>query len=430
MQEALLHYIWKNSLHKSKEFIADTGEHIKIIEPGFHNQDCGPDFTNARIEIDNTLWAGNIEIHNRSSDWYNHKHHLDQTYDNVILHVVAENNKECYNSKNRHIPCITISPDINTENKYNELIQSKESIPCRNSLDLIDSSRKSLWLSTLTIGRLEHKISYFHGLLVLTKNNWEEAFFIYLARNFGLKINALPFELLAKSIPVKSIYSQPGNLFRTEAILFGQAGFLEETPIDDYQTLLQREFQYHRSKYKLKPLNKDLWKFLRLRPLNFPTIRIAQISDLLTKNAKLLSRTLASSTLNELKEIYLCKVSDYWRTHYTFGIASAHKKKAIGTDSLHGIIINTVIPVLFAYGEIKNRSELKERAISFLEQLPAENNHIIRTWRRLDFPCHHAAESQALLELTEKYCLMRRCLDCQIGNLLLSYSYSNNGNTD
>jgi len=420
MQEALLHYLWKNSLFKPKEYTADTGELIKIIEPGLHNHDGGPDFTNARVEIDGTVWAGNIEIHSQASEWYNHNHDSDRSYDNVILHVVTVNNRICYNSQGRQIPCINLSIDEIIQNRYNELFRSKNTIPCSHSVNKIDPTRKSFWLNALTIKRLEKKSSYFQELLSFTKNNWEETLFIHLARSIGLKTNALPFELLAKSISLKFINSQPGNIFRTEAILFGQAGFLEEDAIDEYHRDLKKEYEYHRKKYRLKPIDKHLWKFLRLRPLNFPTIRIAQLSDLLSKNSNLLSQTLSCSKIEEIYSIYSCGVSKYWNNHYTFGNQSTETKKYIGSNALNSIIINTLVPLMFVYGEMKNHNELKERAIYYLEHMPPEKNHITRMWKKLNFVPENAADSQALIELTESYCLKKHCLDCQIGHLILN----------
>ncbi len=420
MQEALLHYIWKNALFESKKYSADTGELIKIIEPGQHNRDGGPDFTNARIEIDGTVWAGNIEIHKLASDWYNHNHNSDRNYDNVILHVVTDNNRECYNSLGRQIPCITIASDKIIESRYNELLLSKNAIPCSKSVNNTDPLRRSLWLHALTIERLEKKSNYFHELLSFTKNSWEDALFIHMARSFGLKINALPFELLAKSVSLKILYSQPDNPMRTEAILFGQAGFLEGNPKDEYQQVLKHEYNYHRKKYHLSPIDNHLWKFLRLRPLNFPTIRIAQLSNLLTRKSNLLSQTLDCTRIEELYSIYFCSVSDYWKNHYTFGNISANRTKDIGINTLNIVIINTIVPLMFVYGTMKNRNDLKEKAIQFLGQIPSEKNHITKLWKKLNFVPENAAKSQAIIELTESYCSEKRCLDCQIGHLLLN----------
>ncbi len=424
MQEALLHYIWKNSLFEQVEYIADTGEKIKIIEPGIHNHDSGPDFTNAKIKIDGTIWAGNVEIHTQASEWYSHNHHSDNNYNNVILHVVASNNKACFNSKGRQIPSIIITADEIIESRYKELIESKNAIPCSNSVYKIDSTRKSLWLSALAVKRLEQKSNYFNELLSYTKNSWEEALFIHLARSFGLKTNALPFELLAKSISLKYLITHPGNTLRNEALLFGQAGFLEEDPLDEYQSKLKKEYEFHRNKYDLKTIDKQLWKFMRLRPMHFPTIRIAQLSDLLSKRSNLLSQTLDCNHITELYSLYGCGVRDYWKNHFTFGKESSPCKKDLGINTLNVIIINTVVPLLFVYGNSKNRNNIKEKAIYFLEQIPPETNRITKMWKKLDLILKNAAESQALIELTESYCAKKHCLNCQIGHLLLNIGKS------
>lgn len=420
MQEALLHYIWKNSLISRKEYTADTGETINIVDPGLYNHDAGPDFTNAKIVIDGTLWVGNVEIHSQASDWYSHHHDSDQSYDNVIVHVVHNNNRSCFNSAGRQIPNILIVPDRNLQKRYNELIDSKDSIPCSRSVKNIDPVRKNFWLNALTIKRLEKKSHYFRELLAFTKNNWEETFFIHLARSIGLKTNAIPFELLAKSVRLKYLNSKPGDVFRTEAILFGQAGFLEKTAKDKYQERLKKEFEFYRKKYNLYPIDKHLWKFLRLRPLNFPTVRIAQLSDLLSRHTHLLSQTLDCRQTEDLFPLYSCSVSEYWKNHYTFGETSNKTGKHLGRHTINSIIINTLAPFMFVYGEFKNHADLKEKAIQFLEELPPEKNHITRMWEKLGFLPKNAADSQALIELTESYCIKKYCLDCQIGHLILN----------
>ena len=420
MQEALLHYIWKNSIFESKEFKADSGEVIRIIDPGLYNNDGGPDFTNARIEIAGTLWAGNIEIHLQSSDWYSHQHNTNPVYDNVILHVVSENNRSCYNSAGRQIPCIILPVDELIENRYNQLLQNKNTIPCSKSVAGIDPVRKSFWLNALSIARLENKSRYINELLALTRNSWEDTFFINLARSFGLKTNSLPFELLAKSVFLKHIISHPDNTFRTEAILFGQAGFLEEEPADDYQAMLKKEYDFNRKKYGITPVNKQLWKFLRLRPLNFPTVRIAQLCNLLSKNIQLVSQTLSCSTKEELYRLYSCEVSEYWKSHFNFGKQSAECEKKIGIETINRIIINSIVPFMFVYGKTKNNTQLQETAIRILETLPPEKNQISKLWIKLGSPLKNASDSQALIELTRQYCSKKRCLDCQIGHALLN----------
>jgi len=428
MQEVLLHFIWGNNLIRKKTFKADTGEKITIIEPGIQNFDGGPDFTNARIRIDDTTWAGNVEIHVDTCDWYHHKHHTDSAYDNVILHVAAKGDRPCFNSAGRQVPCILIMTPKKIEGRYTELLGSHDTIPCSMQLVKIDRSRKLFWMQALTVKRLENKSRSIRELLEYTRNSWEDAFFIHLARNFGLKINTVPFELLAKSIPLKYLNSKPGDLFRTEAILFGQAGFLKGKSQDDYHSGLKKEYDYLTKKYGLKPIDAHVWKFLRLRPSNFPTIRIAQLSYLISANTNLFSRTIDAGNMEQLYKLYSCEVSDYWKTHYNFRKITPVKEKNLGKYSINNLIINTIIPFLFVYGNLKNNQHIKDFAFSLLEGLPAENNKVTRQWKEAGFRISNAADSQALIELSEQYCSRKHCLDCQLGHMILSMEYTGAGN--
>jgi hypothetical protein len=419
MQEALLQYIWKNSLFIKEKYKSDTEESVTIIDPGSYNTDGGPDFTNAKVKINDTLWAGNIEIHLRASDWYKHNHHVDQAYNNVILHVVSQIDKSCFNSAGRQICCIEIKCDRNIEKKYLHLLASASDIPCHESLSSLNSSLISFWLSSLTVERLQSKISQIHDLLATTRNSWEEAFYILTAYSFGLKINALPFELMAKSIPLKILSNHTGNLMQLEALFYGQAGFLEGETKDEYHSKLQKEYQFFKKKYNLQSIENHLWKFMRLRPKNFPTIRIAQFCSLIHHSNRLFSRTMECEEPGELISLYNCTVSEYWQNHYTFGKISASKLKSLGKATINSIIINTIVPFLFIYGENKNNPLIKEKAIRLLELLPPENNHITRRWSKYSVVCRNAAESQALIQLTNRYCIGKRCIDCQIGHLIL-----------
>ena len=419
MQETLLHYIWKNSLFDNKEYSADTGEKISIVDTGIHNTDSGPDFTNAKVKINGTLWAGNIEIHKNSSEWTRHMHHQNEAYNNVILHVSLQNDRECINSRGRIIPSIQIHFDPEIEYMYNRLIADHSMIPCHSSLTLLNSSLVCLWLSTLTIERLSAKTAAICNLLKLTKNNWEETFYINLAKSFGLKINALPFELTAKATPIKVVSKHSHNLFELEALLFGQAGLLEDKPLDDYHTLLIGEYRYLQKKYSLKGIESHLWKYLRLRPSNFPTIRIAQFCALIHKSNRLFSITMECGSIEELLETYTCSVSEYWKNHYKFGKEAKHMDKTLGLHAKLSLIINTIIPFMFIYGEHKNLEQLKEKALHLLESIPPESNKIIKKWSEYQVKCRHAGDSQALLQLSNEYCSSKRCLDCQIGNLVL-----------
>lgn len=419
MQEALLQYIWKNSLFQQDRCITDTGEVVTILDTGMHNSDGGPDFTNARIEINGTIWAGNVEVHVNASDWYAHKHHTDRAYNNVILHAVARTDKECLNAAGRQVPCLNLQYDKRIERKYRKLITNPTSIHCCNDLHKLDRTLISFWLSALAIERLQSKTSAVKELLSSTKNNWEEAFYIYTAHSFGLKINTLPFELIAKSISIKILSLHSNNLAQLEALFFGQAGFLEGDASDEYQESLKKEYNYLKAKYRLKPIENHLWKFLRLRPTNFPTIRIAQFCSLIYRSKHLFSRTIECYTPEQLISLYHCGVSEYWKNHYTFGNPSKSTEKVIGKETINTLIINTIIPFMFIYGGQKNDAALCEKAVRLLELLPSEINRLTRTWTEHGIHPRNAAESQALIQLSTGYCEIKRCIECQIGHLVL-----------
>lgn len=423
MQEALLHYIWKNSLCEKNEYIADTGEKITIVDPGLPNSDGGPDFINAKIKINETLWAGNVEIHKSSSEWLHHKHQHNAAYDNVILHAALKNDRVCINSKGRRIPSIQITFNRKIEQRYNHLIADDTLIPCHKSLPGLDTSIISFWFSALAIERLSVKTESVHKLLKLTKNNWEETYYIHLAKSFGLKINQLPFELLVRATPLKIAGKHSRNLFELEALFFGQAGFLNKPLHNDvYHNSLLKEYLFLQKKYSLKSIEPHLWKYLRLRPSNFPTIRIAQFCSLIHKSKRLFSITMESDSIEQLLETYQCSVSDYWKIHYKFGKKAEYKNKSLGLQTRMSLIINTIVPFMFIYGEHKNIQQLKEKAVHLLETIPPEVNNITKRWSDYNIRCRHAGDSQALLQLTNEYCSHKQCLHCQIGNLVLRKS--------
>jgi hypothetical protein len=295
-------------------------------------------------------------------------------------------------------------------------------IPCHKSLPELNVSLISFWLSALAIERLSDKTAYIQQLLQHTRNNWEETFHIIMARNFGLKINAVPFELLAKSTPLKIIRKHTHNRFELEALLFGQAGFLQKPLVDEYQESLYQEYTYLKKKYRLKGIEPHLWKYLRLRPSNFPAVRISQLCSLLHQSKRLFSVTMECSTVDELLETYSCSVSEYWKYHYKFGKEGQSGKKSLGLRTKMSLIINTIVPFMFIYGKHKNRGQLQEKAIQLLESIPPEKNRITQIWSGFQIHCRHAADSQALLQLTQAYCHPKQCLNCQIGYLVINNS--------
>jgi hypothetical protein len=421
MTEDFLHYIWKYRLFDNKTLRTSAKEKIDIIKPGDHNTDEGPDFTNARIKIGNTTWAGNVEIHIDASDWEKHRHHKNNAYENIILHVVYNNNYTAVRKNNDPIPVLEIRDLIPSQilSKYNSLQQSRNWVPCQLLIKQCENVVITSWLDRLLVERLERKSEYIKTLLKHYRNNWEQSFYVHLARNFGFSLNAEPFELLAKSTPLKNIIKHGNNLFQAEAMLFGQSGLIMKPSREKYENELIAEYSFLKQKFNMKPMEGHLWKFLRMHPSGFPTIRIAQFASLLHKSAPLFSCILEARKISEIESLLDVECSEYWNTHYVFGKPSPSRIKKIGKASIDIIIINTIVPFLFVYGSITKEDKYKERALRFLEQLEGEKNSIISKWKLMEMPVNTASDTQALLELKNNYCAAKLCLNCGIGTFLL-----------
>ena len=420
MNEDFLHYIWKNTDYPKISLISDTGEKVNVIDVGVRNTNQGPDFTNAKIELNGQLWAGNIEIHTISSHWYQHGHNRDNNYDNVILHVVAENDNPILNSKGRQIPTVTLPYPKEMEAKYNELMLKKSEIPCYTELPQLDNFRVSFWLESLVVERIETKTEQIKSYLESTKNDWNEAFYITLCRYFGMKVNADPFERLARALPLKIINKHHNNVFQLEALLYGQSGLLPDTPSDEYTEELIKEYKYLKKKYQLISLDSPGWNYHRLRPVNFPTIRISQLANLIAKSSHLFSTITTTESVKELKTLLQAGVSEYWESHYQFGKSAVKKTKNTGAQFAQILIINTVIPFLFVYGKIKPNSKITDRALEFLQDLPSEKNSIVSLWEEYGIKSLNSSTSQALIHLKSAYCDRKACIKCQIGHMVLS----------
>lgn len=419
MTEEYLFQVWKFRLFKQTGIKTTKGEDVVILSVGELNKDAGPDFFNARIKIGNTTWAGNIEIHVYSSDWEKHHHHKNKNYDNIILHVVFENNKKTSGPKN--IPCIELKGLINT-NSFNRYCQIKEGntwIPCMNLINTVDTNKIKFWQERLVIERLERKIFIINERLTQYKYNWEEVFYHQLASAFGLKVNSLPFELLARSTPL-NILRKEHSQDAIEAILLGQAGLLHTKLKDKHAKFLYNEYSYYKKKYKLENIDGKLWKMMRMKPLNFPTIRISQFSDIIYNQHSIFSSIIEAKSVFNLKQIFTAKTSKYWETHYTFDKPASKKIKKTGEQTINSLIINTVIPFLFVYGKIKQEDVFCERAITFLSEIKGEKNLITTNFLKIGLSNKNALESQALLELKNEYCNKKKCMDCSIGNQIIS----------
>lgn len=422
MKEDFLYYLWRMKRFDFNNLKTTSGEEITIQNSGELNNDSGPDFLNARIKIGDTLWAGNVEMHLKSSDWMTHQHQKDAAYDNVILHVVLEEDQPISRKSGEHIPCLELRKRIppKISKTYKRLIQSGHWIPCQHLFHEVPKITLDLWLDRILVERLETKIIEIEKSLVLNQNNWEETFYQFLARNFGVKINAEPFEQLAKSIPLLTLTKHKSSLLQIEAILFGQSGLLTNHLKDSYPKKLQKEYLFLKRKYTLKPIKGDSWKFMRLRPANFPTVRIAQFATLVYQSIHLFSKMLAAKNVKEIENMFEVKISNYWQNHYVFDKKSIKRNKSLGKSAIHLLIINTIVPFLFLYGKNKGEEQFKERALQLLEDIQPEKNNIVEKWKTLGLKPSSAYQTQALIHLKNNYCNAKKCMNCAVGNAVLN----------
>jgi len=413
--EQLLHYVWKHKIFSLKELKTTTGQQVEVIDTGLANTDAGPGFFNAKLKLDGVLWIGNIEIHERSSDWFKHGHHADAGYNSVILHIASEIDTEISRSNGERIPQIQLICPEAVRTNYKELLETDSYPPCYRIIPSLSPFTAHSWMSALQMERFEQKATLLNERLKRCQGNWEDAFFITLARNFGFGLNGDAFETWAHQLPFRAVDKHRNDLFQIEAIFFGQAGILEDSDGDGYYLRLKKEYTYLQHKFGLIPMDASLWRFLRLRPANFPHIRIAQLACLYHRAYGLLSRIMETETLQGVRDILKGGTSEYWLTHYTFGGSSPSRPKTLSNTSLDLLIINTVVTFLYAYGLHKGNRVLCARAGSFLEELKAENNYITRMWEQCGMKASNAADSQALIQLKKEYCDKKKCLYCRIG---------------
>jgi Protein of unknown function (DUF2851) len=425
MKEEFLHYLWKYGLYSADSLFDTDGNKISVIHPGEYNRDSGPDFFNARICIAGTEWAGNVEIHTRSSHFNVHGHNTDHAFDNVILHVVAENDRKVFNSKGEELLTVEIVYDPVYFEKYQEIVNSPAVIACQNDISRLDTFYLRHWLHSLLIERLQKKSDAIMKIFSETGNDWDETFYRTLTRYFGFRVNTEPFEMLASALPFKIIRKHADNRFQIEALLFGTAGMLDEglfreAVSDNYYLDLIKEYKILSSKYSLMPLHGWLWKFSRLRPVNFPTIRISQLASMISVAGGLFSRTLEAGDAGQLRELFEVSASEYWKDHYIFGRKSIRIAKNTGRQATDIFLVNAVIPLIFVYGRFKDNQGVRERALEFLEAIHPEENSIISDWKLSGIEAESAFYTQALLQLTEEYCRKRKCLECRIGCKLIN----------
>lgn len=422
IKEDFLQYLWRTKQFDFKALLTYNDEPIEIIDFGELNTNAGPDFLNAKIKIGETLWAGNVEIHVKASEWIRHNHQANDAYNNVILHVVHENDQPIKRRTGEIIPCLELRKRIPADlrNQYMRLIDNENWIPCQSQFQTVSDINKAFWLDRLLVERLESRMRDLSDVLEANNNNWESSFYQRLARNFGAKINTQPFELLAQNTPILTLAKHKNDLFQLEALLFGQAGYLETDFEEAYPNRLKKEYQFLQKKYDLKPLNVSMWKFMRLRPANFPTVRIAQFAALIHQSTHLFSKVIDAKSVEEVRILFEnIEVSEYWLTHYKFDKESKPRTKKLGKSTIELFIINTIIPFLFFYGRFKGLEDYEDKALSFLEKLAPESNSIIDNWKSLKMKPKSAYQTQALLELKRKYCDEKRCLECAIGNQIM-----------
>jgi len=398
-----------------------NGETIQIYKAGDHNENSGPDFFNAKILIDNQIWAGNIEIHIKSSDWYLHQHEKDSNYDNVILHVVWQHDIDIYRENNAVIPTLELQGFTSQSLllNYHQLFSKKSKyIHCENDISKVDSFVLNNWLEKLYIEKLMHKSYLVSELLEQTNNDWEAVLFKLLAKNFGLKVNGEAFFNLANSFEFSILRKEQKKLQNLEALLFGQAGLLQEDYENSHFKDLKKEYQFLSLKYVLTPLFKNQFQFFRLRPNNFPTIRIAQLANLYFVYKNLFSKILDKKSLKDYYAIFTIGTSDFWKTHYNFISISKRLDKSITKSFIDLLLVNTIIPLLFVYDKKSGKLE-EEKLFDLIKQIKPEKNHIIREFKNLNITAKNAFETQALLHLKSEYCEKHLCLQCSIGNVLL-----------
>lgn len=423
MTEAFLHYCWKHRLLQDN---LETVDHqpVSIIAVGEVNTDAGPDFLNSKVRIGNTEWAGTVEVHQRASDWNQHRHSSDKRYNNVILHVVFENDAPITLQNGRQPATLELKNFIRPgvwEN-YQTLLRPalSHSVPCAAMLPELPVFVLHSYLERLAVERLQQKSETVRQLLAESGNSWETTCYWALARHFGGKVNAVPFELLAKSIDMRIFAKLKQSLFRIEALLFGQAGLLDDVFSDDYPNALKKEYEYQRKVYNLNPIDGYLWKFFRVRPSGFPTLRISQFAAFVFNSNGLFSKMLETSDVETLLSFFYVSASEYWQTHYHFDKTVKRRSKSLGTDFAVSLLINAWIPLLMLYGTYNQTQQYKDLALALLEKLPCESNAIIKQWQAADISPENALHSQALIQLFNEYCKRKRCLSCQIGYKVLT----------
>lgn len=422
LKEDLLQYLWNIADFDIQNLMTSDGQPIQIIERGVLNRDAGPDFLDSKIKINNTIWAGNIEIHKYSSDWEKHQHHKDPAYDNVILHVVFRDDKPVVRPNGEVIPTLSLYDRIRPQSTkaYHKLIYNKHWIPCQFFFPEVNSFVKSLWFEKLLIERLQNKTEYYKDILDQHTKDWESLLYIGIARYLSPNVNRNLMEELTLRTPLNILLKHKNDLSQLEAILFGQSGLLSIIENDDDYTIqLKKDYKFYQQKYNLTPMESVNWKFSKMRPLGFPTIRIAQLASYIYNSQSSFSKIVDPEEVKNVDDLFKFELSNYWKNHYRFGTITVDKSKKIGKSTINTITVNVIVPILFLYGKSKDDQVIKDQSLELLASIPAEKNSIITQWKKLGETPKTAYETQALLTLKTKYCDLKNCLSCDIGNAFM-----------
>ena len=425
MQESFLHFIWKNQYFDKRQLTTVTGQQVQILHPGIINENAGPDFLQARVVLDQTEWRGAIEIHVKASLWYQHHHHQDTAYRQVILHVVWKQDRTVFRSDGKSIPTLELKQriDHNLLIRHQRLLTTSDTVPCHHQLSGHHQSLLEEMMGFALGTRLEVKCQQVLDILAMEGHHWDAVSYRLLGRNFGFCINAEPFEELVKAVPLSVVHKVGHNMKQLEALYFGQAGFLDVTITDRYFQSLKREYQYLLRLFPglSQPLKKAQWKFLRLRPANFPTLRIAQFCGLIHAQGYRFWQFREVGRREDLYKLLEVSTSDYWRHHYNFGKKWPKQGGYLGRSSKINILINTVMPLRMAHSHYQGE-RFKEQAMEFLKSLPIESNRIVRYWKERGFKVTSAYHSQAILALHQYYCTAKMCMHCKIGKSIIAGS--------
>ena len=417
-----MQYVWKHRLWRSEDMVTNTGKKVRVVDPGLLNTDAGPDFFNAKIEIDGHMWVGNVEMHYRATDWKRHHHDSDKAYDSVILHVVAKDDAPVRRTNGELIPqlVLEVSPQFNAD--YASLVGATIEVPCATKIKQVPHLTIVEWVEGLAFERLHGKVERIHQLLDSFNGSWEDGCYVTLARNFGFGINNDAFERLARRTPLRLLGKHSDSVLQIEALLFGQAGMLDaqKPGMDSYYNQLCTEYAFLSNKFQLTPMEKESWKLFRIRPQNFPYRRIAMLAQFIEGGFRMMNRILEAEGEKEMRALFEVELSGYWTKHYTFGKPNERATATLSRSSTDIILINTVAPLLYAYGELTGNYEMTDKAIKLLEDLRAESNSIVSHFVAYGIDCPDALTSQALVQLKREYCDARKCIYCKIGHHLLS----------